>query len=532
MKKLLAILLAALMIVSMLAACGSASSSEGSATAEDGKKVITFGLNNDLATIGPRDASNMGSFCVAPMIYQSLFNRDQFASNNLEPQIGKEYSISEDLLTMNVTLYDNVTDSNGNVINADDIVWQFDWMKESGQYEGVYKYLDTVTKISDTEVEFKFKDTKLGIHEDVLCTYYFVDSETYDETTFLTAPVGSGPYIVESFVPSNSVVLVKNENWWQTNNESRKQEQNWDVVNVKIITESAQMPIALETGEIDVGTGIDYSNVSAFFMNSDGTAKDGYNITVYDSQLVRGLCFNLNEASVFADNVALRQAVCYAINNEELVQAVLQGAGTTLKTYGTSVYGDYLDKWDSEDYYDYDPDKARELLAEAGYEEGEVTIRMMSQTNDTFKKAMEMIKSYLSEVGINSEIIQYDAALFTTYRSDFSQWDLLLDNQANSVAMASIWGSFLSNTMYSYNGGTVNMNGINDPELQEKIELVSSIQGHTDENMDLVHNIIKDNVMVYGLYAEQSYVVTRDTVDEVFLSSKLYVIPSACTPAE
>ncbi len=510
-----------------LTSCG-----EKEEAASDGKKTIVVGLNNDVATLGPFDLAQMGAFCIQPMFYMGLFQRDQFASDTLLPQIGKEYKLSDDGLTITVEMFDYVKDSAGNTIDADDVIFTWNYKKESGQYESVMKYIDSVTKLGDYTVEFKINELKLGIYADIL-SGFIVDS-TWEEALYQTEPVSTGPYVVTQFAPSSSITFTKNEDWWQTDEKYIHPEQvaNADVIEVKIIVESAQIPIALESGDIDMCTGLTFANARDYFMNDDGSAVDGYNVYTWSSHLIRNIAFNLSDESILKDNIALRQAICYAINNEELVQGVLQGAGTTLCTYGTSVYGDYNSAWETEDYYDYDVEKAKAKLAEAGYAAGEVTLTMISQTNDTFKKAMEMMKQYLSVVGINLEIIQYDAALYATYKLDFSQWDLLLDNQANSTAMTSIWNSFLRNTYATWKDVGVSVNGDNNEELTAMINEVNTPAGHTPENINKCHYYIKDNVLIYGLWAEQSYAVSNTSIADVYINTKLYVTPGPCVLAD
>lgn len=536
MKKRIAWFLALIMSLGLLAGCGSGDTSQsqapGSNSSAPQKTVLNVAQINDIATLGPYDAANMGSFNVLPMVYQGLFERDGFASDTLLPMIGKEYTVSDDGLTVTVEMFDYVKDSAGNDIDADDVLFCYDYMKGTGRYESVLKYVEAINKLGQYTVEFKLTGNEVGYYANLLACK-IVDSG-FDEITIETQPVGTGPYIVTDFSPSSSMTLEKNPNWWQTDEAYIHPENaaNPDVIKLKMITESAQVPIALESGDVDLTTGITFANAKSFFMNDDGSAIKGYNVFSWDSQLIRNIMFNMSGQSVLSDNLALRQAICYAINNEELVQGVLQGGGTTLHAYGTSVYGDYNEKWDSEDYYDYNVEKAKEKLAEAGYQPGEVSIRIVSQTNDNFKKASEMIQQYLNTVGINVEIIQYDAALYTTYRGDFAEWDILLDNQANSAAMVSIWANFLSTKYTQYNGEGVNCLGSKDPELERLVTTANTPEGHTAENVDAAHYYIKDNALVYGLWAEKSYTVAQEGVSDIYLNSKLYLQPSGTVLAD
>lgn len=542
MKKAIALLLTLVMVMSMLAACGGGSDAsaakdgaeEGKAVVSTEPKVLNVGIPSDIASLGPYIGSNQGQlYTLYGTVYQYLFYRNEFAEGETHPMLGESYTESDGGLTVTVKLFENIKDSAGNAITAEDVVFSYETAEATGLYNKTFSMLDSVEALDEYTVEFKFNSTKLGNTIDQMCVVPVVDSEAYDDAAFLTAPIATGPYVVKEYVAGSYLTLEKNENYWQTDASQNHLDSsmNADTITFKVILETAQMAIALETGDIDMAAKIAYNEIS-FFTDKDGNTLDGYYIESYPSHLNTNLTFNLSGDSVLSDNLALRQAIAYAINNEELVQGVLNGAGSTISSWGTSVYADYNPKWDQEDYYDYNVEMAKQKLAEAGYKEGDVTVRLIFENNANRKKAAELIQAYLLEVGINTEICAYDAALYSNYRSDFSQWDLLLDNQANSTAMASMWSTFASYKYTVYNDVPVNIAGLHSDELEELVNRAVALDGHTEQDVDNLHYWMKDNVMIYGLWAEDVYMVAQDGVTDLATNSKLYAQANRCILAD
>ena len=347
---------------------------------------------------------------------------------------------------------------------------------------------------------------------------YIVDQEAYeaDADGMANNPIATGPYKLSAWTPGSTVTLVKNDDYWQSADLAcNYSQQNVDEIEYKIISEPSQISIALETGDIDFAADVAQSDLIYF---NDG----GFTVLSLDAALSQIILFNCSEDAPTGSK-ELRQAIAYAIDSQALIDGAYNSVGSVCKTYGNSVYGDYLDKWDSEDYYDYSPEKAEELLAQSGYN-GE-SIIIMTGMLSTHKMMAQIIQAYLSEVGITSEIVSYDDTLYSNYRWDPTQWHIQLTNKGSGDYVASTWRYSFDQSFF----GGATQGFYTDEAMQELLVKCLDESSHTPENMDAFHQYMKDVLVGYGLlFSKDSYVFV-DTMENVVINPQNAVVPGACT---
>ncbi len=544
-KKIIVLFLAVMMVCTIFAACDktepeattndndttekttSEATEKATAAPEEvsAPSVVNVGLPADVPSLDPFYGSSVGGNYVVPEIYQYLFSREVF-SGEATPMIGKSIEVADDKLSCVITIFDNVYDSAGNHITAEDVVFSYETAFETGFFRDI-KILDTIEAIDEYTVKITVTSSVINSITGVISTIFIVDSEAYDADAFTTAPIGTGPYVVEEYVSGSNITLVKNENYWQTDEAMNHPfcQQNVDEINFKIILESAQMSIALETGDIDIAGNIS-SNDLNFFADENGEGLDGYTVNSVNTNLFNNMAFNMSADSIMGDNLALRQAILYAIDAPSLVYGVLQSAGEPVYTWGCKLYSDYNPAWTTDGYYDYDVEKAKTLLAESGYN-GE-KIRIILENVETRKKAAEIMQSYLLTVGIDSEINTYDSALFQTYKYSYDQWDIILDNQANNASLANMWANFFDINRQTWKDQGTTYNGLHDENLQVLIDAMMNPETNGRGTVDAVHNYLEDNAVAIGLWAGLNYQVAQDGVEAITLNEKLFLLPGAC----
>ena len=205
--------------------------------------------------------------------------------------------------------------------------------------------------------------------------------------------IGTGPYKIEENDDTTQVVLVKNEDY-------HGGEVNLDELQFIFYDDDQTKLIAYENGDIDL------ADLNASLL-SQYQANYADEITAYYPLGTAFISMNLNDQ--YLSDVNVRKAISLAINREELVDAVLNGAGIPATSYlnnGIPGHDDSLS------VYEYNPEKAKELLAEAGYADG---ITITSEVRQSDQAVYSAIQGYLAEVGINMELNVVDNA---TYNSD------------------------------------------------------------------------------------------------------------------
>jgi ABC-type transport system substrate-binding protein len=472
----------------------------------------------DITTLAPWESATSGRLNVMQTIYEYMAYYDSTEACGMRGILMESYE-KLDTYTSRVKIYDYIKDSAGNPLTADDVVYSFTTWKNNAKSVKC-KLLDSVTAVDQYTVDIKLNADTVGDVENMLCGLVPIITQAAHEASddgMYAHVVSTSPYIVQEFVEGDHLTVVKNENYWQTNDALRQRvsQANVDKVTFKIVTESAQVSVNLETNTTDMASMVSGSEVSRFESN------DNYNVYAVPGGNFSWITFNVDpEQGMFYNNVKLRQAIAYAIDAEGLVAGAVGGRGTTCHAFGNPECVDYNPEWDEEPYYEYDLEKAKQLLAESGFDTSR-TIRIMYSSGSTQKSAAAIYQSYLIALGLKVELLGYEAALFQTYKTEPGEWDIEMD-EVQSV-------DFVSSAASKFDNRVPAVNFAQDETLQELVELIITSEGHTSDNLDAYMNYLKDQCYVYCVYRENYNYVTENTISGIFTNFKGYLIPGACS---
>lgn len=540
MKKLIALLLAVVMVLGMFAGCGSSNEPAAEETpvappvkevAEDGAKELVVGLQYDFGDISPFGIVSSGRGYVT-WIYGRLATPQHTAGDTWEEMywdLAKNITKIDDY-TYQVEIHDCVYDSEGNHITAEDVAWCFESQLAKANDETITNYMASCTAIGDYAVEFKLSGLGLNTFEYLLKQVCIVSKAAFEASgnEMATMPVSTGPYKITSFVSGSEIVFEKNENYWRNEigAEGAYAAQNWDKITFKCIQESAQMTIALQDGTIDTAIFVNNADLGNF-LDADNNALPGYNYYSLINSAFTCLLYNCDAQSPMSD-MALRQAVSYAIDADSLVKAAIDGKGGVLKAFSNPRYADYQEIYDEQDYFGTNLDTAKEWLDKSNYNGEKLVIAY--ETNEAKQKMAQVINACLSQIGIESEIVAYDTALFNTYKYDPAQWDILIDQKGSANGFVT-FPYQLCFAPGAFELGTANFIQ-NDEKLVELYNLACSPETHSDETVQAFENHLRENAYVYALYYTYNYAVANDSVvGELFFRVGSDFAPNACVPA-
>ena len=348
---------------------------------------VTVGIAQDLSNLDPQLAATAGIREVLFNIFEGLVKASPDGS--LTPAVASDYEISEDRKTYTFTLREGVTFHNGEAVTVEDVVYS---LKRCAGSENDGKPL--VSAFSAVE-SIEAPD---GRH--VVITLKEPGLEFFNALTAPIIPEGSGPTITQtmtgtgpfrfvSYTPQDSLVAEKYDGYWDQEKAAKL-----DKVTFKIVPDVNAMVIGLKGGTLDL--------VVHLPNNLEGEVKDQFTIHRDTMKLVQALYLN-NAVEPF-DNELVRQAMYYAIDVDEIIDFVCGGAGVAT---GTSMYPAQKKYFMPElaQRYGQDVEKAKELLAQAGYPDGfEMTITAPSnyaQHMDTAQVIIEQLKA----VGITAQLI-------------------------------------------------------------------------------------------------------------------------------
>ena len=197
---------------------------------------------------------------------------------------------------------------------------------------------------------------------------------------------------------------------------------------------------------------------------------------------------------------------------------MLDGNGAVTHRYGNEGFPDFLKKWDEEYYFDYDQDKAKELLAESGYNGEEIVL--LTSNNTTWSKIAEVIMGCLRDVGINCKLNTVDDAMFVPTRNSYSGWDVTIDNKAS--------GDYVTSTFkYSFDQdafGGMTQCGYTDEDMQVLLRAALEEETHNAETADAFHQYLKSIAISRGLYYDYYNYVANVNVKDNPLSDKCFII--------
>ena len=527
MKKLLVLVLAIAMLCSVFVGCSgkteSTDAAEPTSQAEKAESNETTDKTSDDTSSSEETVSQpikisyaMASFesldpyyttghtmvIMGYCLYEYLWTVDE--DGNEIGYLAKDYTV--DGSSIDVEIYDNIYDQAGNHITASDVAFSYNEAFASGKQRNA-KYWTSVEATGEYTVHMEMTiEPYVTLLSGTRVAIVSEAAYTAADADFVNNPIGTGHYTVKEFVSGTKAVFEKADSHWTDDDPSLVPylfQANPDEVEFDVILESQQIQTALETNTIQCGA-INATIAEAFEGNAD------VGVVSVPGNYAHTIMLNCLDGP-FADNLALRQAVCYAIDTASISQAVTKGTGHPAYTVGMENLKGYNSAWESEDYYDYNVEKAKELMAEAGYPDGGITLRWLGKNEEFVGLTAQIIQANLAELGIELEIQSLDNTTYMNNRPAGSKtWDLCWGDSVPKGNFVLAYQSYCDITLYEYG----NMEGLYDENLQDL--LLDALYGQTAEQIDALHYYVKDLAFIYGSYVDFNFYGTAPGVTMTF----------------
>ena len=519
MRKVVAIITGLSLMVS-LAGCAGGSKSTGNSEAAGGnnsgsaaaqqeqgtasvKDTLNIGIDSDAGTLAPVHNSKLPGLVLYETLY--LFNNE---TQDYEMIMAESVEFT-DSQHMTLKLHDGITDSAGNPFQASDVLYCMKNALNDTVTAMYVPYIDFEAShvIDDLTVEIVLTET--NVMQWILLTELRMYCQKAMEDSpdgMINNPVGTGPYTLAEYINGSSIKMNRREDYWG-------ETPSIEHLNWLVIPESSQRAIALESGEIDLCM----STSASEFQRFQGNEK--YGTCVRNTYKNAILEFNCSEYSIFHD-ARLRQATAYAVDAAAIVQNVYNGLSSV--SNGPTANGLVgSDPGWNEDYYGYNLEKAKELMAEAGLAEGtKITIGNNGSTETA--TISEIVQSFLNSAGFDAQIVNYDTATWMSVRTDANcgiDISVHYYSSPDGYYAGQIWSGV-------YTAGT------NHYENEELYDLVMESMATVDSSRQLelnrkINDIMVEEVPGYGLAAKVSlYAWNADLagVDEM-IAKRERVIP-------
>lgn len=389
MKKTLSMLLAVVMVVSLLAGVS------GSALAASEKDSLVIALPGEPQSLDPYAHSMYYNFMAATLIFDTLISKD--ADGNLVPELATSWEFTDDL-TLHVELRDDVVFHNGNPLTAEDVKFTLDTAAASSFSSSIFAWYDpeNTQVLSDTSLDIKMLYAYAPVL-DVLSSIRsgIVEKASYeaDPDSYTRSPIGSGPMKVDNWYSGDRIELVANEDYWG-------EPTSYKTCTFRVIVEASSRTIELETGGVDIAVDLPFSDWTRV---EEG---EGTELVSGRTNNIASLVFN-NSYELFSD-IRVRQALAYGLDLQNLVQICWEGTAEPAEGfYNSSLLG-----FKKEGPQEYNPEKAKELLAEAGYPDG------FEFTYTTYQTALNqsfatVLQNMWGQIGVKVNVEMVDLATFT-----------------------------------------------------------------------------------------------------------------------
>ncbi len=403
----------------------------GPARADD--DVLTIAYNVNLPSWDP----TVGLSAVNPTIqsiYKSVFDQyvDQNPDLSFKPGLLTGWGWNEDRTKIWLEVRDDAYWHDGSKVTPQDVVWS---LERAGHPDTGNPIMFVWSKVSNFSIDGNRITGDVVSFEPTLfkwmafLTAYVLPQKYYESVGaegFESAPVGSGPYMVEQFERNSFVRLKRFDQYWGAKPE-------FETVVFKFVTDASSRVAEVESGASDITIEIPYEEFDRL------SAKEGFH---GDSTPVSdiGMIF-INDVGVMED-ANVRKALAHAIDKKAIVEHLLRGYGVPIDTLQAPQYSAF----DSSITVAYDPDLARELLAASGYSTDN-PVRFTIQTTRGFKpKDYEMIQAIVGmwrKVGAEAEIEVYEIAKHYELRATdtlapaaFYNWGNAIGDPSTSTGFA------------------------------------------------------------------------------------------------
>ncbi len=354
--------------------------------------TLNMSLGPDFITFHPYFDVSTAQF--KPIFYEAPIRISD--EGDFEPWLAESWEESEDGLSITLNLRQGVMFHNGREMTADDVVWSAEHAmnEEFGHHLSDRFQLATgAEKIDDYTVRINY--SKVGPKLDGIATMHIFPQEALENIE--TVPIGTGPFKFVEWVPGDRLVAEKFEDYWQEGLP------HLDEVVIKPIPDEQSRMVNLLAGSIDLLRGVPLADKALL--------EEAPEVTVLSSPpgfFFYAFIMNINEPPF--DNPLVRQAMNYAINREEIAQTAFHGAEIpVLEPYAETSWA-YVPEF--ADMYPYDPEKAKELLAEAGYPDGFQTQMLIRGPSGPYLDQAQVYQQQLADVGIEMELLPTELAQY------------------------------------------------------------------------------------------------------------------------
>ena len=504
-KRVFALFTAMFLLCGMLAGCGpTGSSSTTTDGSDDGAKdTLIVAIPESPTYMDPMVQASIGTYRVTTQMFDRLVMMDN--DMNLVPGLAESWEVIDDTTTV-FHLRQGVKFHNGEEMTSEDVKYSLERCIANPGVNYNYLIIESITCDDDYTVTIKtsapFNALLYRLSLDaasIICKSADTSAEEFNKN-----PVGTGPFKFVSWELGGDVVLEAFEDYWGGAPAAKR-------VIFRTIPEALNRTIGLETGEVDLAYDLGITDLESLADNASVTTLTSPSTTVW--------YVGMNVQKAPFDNEKVRQAVAYALDPQGYIDLVFSGEATPANytMLPPSVDGYVSDCSD----YSCNVEKAKELLAEAGYPDGFSTTLWCSDTQ-VMRDSAVVIQEQLRQVGINAEVKTLESGQFQSETGNGAH-DMFIMSKT-SIGPDSMLRSMYHTEALGPSGNrcfwtTPEVDALIDEastttDTEHAMELYAEIQSKVAEAAPLVPMAVEhlnagmqSNVKGFGLYPGKSHYI-------------------------
>lgn len=387
---------------------------------------VTLIVTRDPISFDPHATLDPGAPVILNYIYDTLVYQD--ADGNILPSLAESWTVSDDLLSITFTLKPGIVFSDGSPVNADAVVFTYQRLQEEGVRSLISGEMANITglvKVDDMTVTLELGEPSATLLSAMTYPYAAILSPSAVEAagdSYGENPVGTGPFMLESWTPESELVMVPNplyaghRPWVEADGPPII-----GSLRVQFSRDESARASALLAGDADIAYLASASQLVRFENNDDFTLLDSPS---------RGMNYlGFNTAQEPFDNVEVRRALAQAINRDEVLLIASDGLGIVANTpLPANIFG-YAEELEAEGI-EYDPEAAQAALEAAGFgPDNPISLTILTSTFPTFQNIATVIQAQFAAVGVEAEVevldfsVVREMAVAGDYDMLVSRWD-------------------------------------------------------------------------------------------------------------
>ena len=388
-----------LVAIIVLIACSGKEKDKKEITQNKEEKIITIAEKAEIKTLDPQKTVDSASLSVIQMINQKLFKIDN--NGNIVPEIAEEV-IKVDAKTTLIKIKKDLFFSNGEPVTVDDVLFSLNRAKESPRMMQDFYMIESFEKVDDSTIKVKtFYEAGNLLHKLASMGASIMNKKALEENE--NNIIGSGMFKLKEWVAGDRIVLERNEYFKEANSNVKE-------IIIKFIPEANSRMIMLETGEVDIAEALlplDFQKIS----------KEDDKFTTVEMQSSSNMFIGFDLRDKHLSDKRVRQAIAYAINNQDIVDSIYNGSATVATSPIPKITTGHNE---NSNPYEQNIEKAKELLAEAGYPNGFDIVLNVNEDNQRVDTAV-VIQDNLKAIGVNVQIKTYQWASYVAFVENPSQ---------------------------------------------------------------------------------------------------------------